>query len=39
LKLVVDGQALRLEDVGLTDETAHLLAATVSSICVSATKP
>jgi arsenite methyltransferase len=39
LKLVVDGQALRLEDVGLTDETAHLLAANVSSICVSATKP
>jgi arsenite methyltransferase len=39
LKLVVDGQALRLEDVGLTDETAHLLAATVSSISVSATKP
>jgi SAM-dependent methyltransferase len=39
LKLVVDGQALRLEDVGLTDETAHLLAATVSSVCVSATKP
>ena len=39
LKLVVDGQALRLEDVGLTDETAHLLAATVSSICVSARKP
>ena len=39
LKLVVDGQALRLEDVGLTDETVHLLAATVSSICVSATKP
>jgi ubiquinone/menaquinone biosynthesis C-methylase UbiE len=39
LKLVVDGQALRLEDVGLTDQTAHLLAATVSSISVSATKP
>ncbi|MCX6093401.1 MAG: arsenite methyltransferase [Candidatus Bipolaricaulota bacterium] len=39
LKLVVDGQALRLEDVGLTDQTAHLLATTVSSICVSATKP
>jgi len=37
--IVVDGQALRLEDVGLTDETAHLLAATVSSICVSARKP
>jgi len=36
--IVVDGQALRLEDVGLTDETAHLLAATVSSICVSARK-
>jgi hypothetical protein len=39
LKLVVDGQALRLEDVGLTDETAHLLAATVVSVSVSATKP
>jgi len=39
LKLVVDGQALRIEDVGLTDETAHLLASTVLSICVSATKP
>jgi SAM-dependent methyltransferase len=39
LKLVVDGQALRLEDVGLTDETAHLLASVVSSVSVSATKP
>jgi SAM-dependent methyltransferase len=39
LKLVVDGQALRLEDVGLTDETAHLLAATVISVSVSAKKP
>ncbi len=39
LKLVVDGQALRLEDVGLTDKTAHLLASIVSSISVSATKP
>jgi len=39
LKLVVDGQALRLEDVGLTDETARLLASIVSSISVSATKP
>jgi len=39
LKLVVDGQALRLEDVGLTDETAHLLAATVVSVSVSARKP
>jgi arsenite methyltransferase len=39
LKLVVDGQALRLEDVGLTDETAHLLASTVTSVSVSARKP
>jgi SAM-dependent methyltransferase len=39
LKLVVDGQALRLEDVGLTDEMAHLLVATVISVSVSAKKP
>ncbi|MEW5826204.1 MAG: arsenite methyltransferase [Candidatus Bipolaricaulota bacterium] len=38
-RLVVDGQALRLEDVGLTDETARLLTSVVSSISVSATKP
>jgi arsenite methyltransferase len=39
LKLVVDGQALRLEDVGLTEEEARRLVGTVSSVCVSARKP
>jgi hypothetical protein len=39
VRLVVDGQALRLEDVGLTDETARHLAEIVTSISVSATKP
>ncbi len=39
LRLVVDGQALRIEDVGLTDETPRLLASIVSSISVSAMKP
>ncbi len=38
-RVVVDGQEMRPEDIGLTVETARRLAAIVSSISVSATKP